>query len=72
MGGRTQPLTGERLRWLADAGLGLRAEHRIGDTEFMTRFDFPLFVSRPAAAHDRAPGDDDVAFRWTFGLRPAL
>ena len=70
IGGSAQPLTGEPLRWLADAGVGLRAEHLIGDTRFMTRLDFPLYVSRPAAAQDRAPGDDRTAFRWTFGLQP--
>jgi hypothetical protein len=65
------PVTG-RVRFLADAGLGLRAAHRIGDTEFVTRFDFPLFVSRPELAQDRNPGDDDLEFRWTFSFEPAF
>ncbi|HEX6104647.1 MAG TPA: M1 family metallopeptidase [Gemmatimonadales bacterium] len=72
IGGAPQPLTGERIRWLGDAGVGLRADHRIGDTPFVTRLDFPLFVSEPALAQDRKDGDDDVAFRWTFGFQPAF
>ncbi len=72
IGGPAEPLTGERIRLLGDAGLGLRAEHRIGDTRFLTRFDFPLYLSEPGAAHDRNLGDDEVAFRWTFGLQPAF
>jgi len=61
------PATGT-IRFLADAGLGVRAAHRIGDTEFVTRFDFPLFVSRPELAQDAGAGDDDVAFRWVFSF----
>ena len=72
IGDDPQPLTGQRIRFLADAGLGLRADHRIGDTRFTTRFDFPLYVSRPELAQDRAPGDDDLEFRWTFGFEPAF
>ena len=49
---RMQPLTGDRIRFLADAGLGLRAEHRIGDTRFTTRFDVPL-ICQPARAGPR-------------------
>ena len=41
------------IDFLGDAGLGLRADHRIGDTRFTTRFDFPLYVSRPELAQDR-------------------
>jgi hypothetical protein len=61
------PATGT-IRFLSDAGFGLRAAHRIGDTEFVTRFDFPFFVSRPELAQDGTPGDDDVAFRWVFSF----
>ena len=64
-------LAGGLARWVADAGVGLRAEHRIGDTRFVTRFDFPLYVSDPALAQDRAAGDGEVAFRWTFGFEPS-
>jgi hypothetical protein len=72
IGGPDQPLTGERLKLVADAGLGLRADHRIGNTRFTTRFDFPLYVSRPELAHDRAAGDDPFEFRWTFSFQPAF
>jgi hypothetical protein len=72
IGGSAQPLLGDRIRFLGDAGLGIRAEHRIGDTRFTTRLDLPLFVSRPALAQDREPGDDQFAFRWTFSFQPAF
>ena len=70
IGGSAQPLLGDRIRFLGDAGVGLRAEHRIGDTRFMTRLDLPLFVSRPALAQDREAGDDQLAFRWMFSFQP--
>ncbi|HMH57322.1 MAG TPA: hypothetical protein VK535_13775, partial [Gemmatimonadales bacterium] len=72
LGGSVQPLTGDRIRFLMDAGLGVRAEHRIGDTRFTTRFDLPLYVSRPELAQDRNPGDDKFEFRWTFSFEPAF
>jgi Peptidase family M1 domain len=72
LGRSVQPLTGDRVRFLVDAGLGLRAEHRIGDTRFTTRFDVPLYVSRPELAQDRNPGDDKFEFRWTFSFEPAF
>jgi hypothetical protein len=58
--------------FVGDAGVGLRADHRIGDTRFTTRFDLPLYVNRPELAQDRSPGDDDVGFRWTFSFEPAF
>ena len=72
IGGPAQPLTGAAIRFLADAGVGLRAEHRIGDTRFATRFDLPLYLSKPAVAQDRALGDDPLAFRWVFSFQPAF
>ncbi|MBA3343731.1 MAG: M1 family metallopeptidase [Gemmatimonadales bacterium] len=72
IGGSAQPLLGERIRFLGDAGVGLRAEHRIGDTRFMTRFDLPLYVSRPELAQEQGPGDDEVGFRWVFSFEPAF
>jgi hypothetical protein len=66
-----EPVSG-RIRFLGDAGVGLRAEHRIGETRFVTRFDLPLWVNRPALAQDRASGDDEVAFRWVFSFEPGL
>lgn len=59
-------------RFVADAGFGLRAAHRIGDTRFVTRLDFPIWVNRPELAHDRSPGDGDVAFRWLLSFQPAF
>jgi hypothetical protein len=56
--------------FLGDAGIGLRAEHRIGDTRFTTRFDVPLYVSRPELSVD--PGDDEIDFRWVFSFEPAF
>jgi hypothetical protein len=71
--GPIQPLTGKKLDdFIADAGIGIRAEHRIGDTRFTTRFDFPLFISEPALSQDGEPGDDKVEFRWTFSFEPAF
>jgi hypothetical protein len=61
-----------RIRFLGDAGVGLRAEHRIGDTRFVTRFDLPLWVSRPELAQDRSTGDDEVAFRWVVSFEPGI
>jgi hypothetical protein len=72
IGSMSQTPVGGRVRFLADAGVGLRAAHRIGDTEFVTRFDFPLFISRPELAQDRDPGDDDLEFRWTFSFEPSF
>jgi hypothetical protein len=72
IGGTAQLLTGGRIKLLADAGVGLRAEHRIGDTRFSTRFDFPLYVSRPELAQDRGAGDEKLEFRWTFSFQPAF
>jgi hypothetical protein len=63
---------GAPLRFLGDAGIGLRAEHRIGDTRFVTRLDLPLWVSRPELAQDASPGDDRLAFRWVFSFQPEL
>ena len=64
-------LTG-RIRFIGDAGVGIRAEHRIGDTRFVTRLDLPLWVNRPELAQDRSPGDDEMAFRWVFSFEPEM
>jgi hypothetical protein len=63
---------GGSSRFLADAGVGLRAEHQIGQTRFTTRADLPLFVSRPRLAQDRDPGADELGFRWAFSFSPAF
>ena len=72
LGSSVESLTGDRVHFLGDAGVGVRAEHQIGDTHFITRFDVPVFVSRPELAQDREPGDDKFAFRWTFSFEPAF
>ncbi len=58
-------------QFLADAGLGIRGEHRIGQTTFTTRADFPLWVNRPELAQDAGPGADRAGFRWSFSFTPA-
>jgi hypothetical protein len=72
IGDDTGPRPGGTLRFLGDAGIGLRAEHRIGDTRFVTRFDFPVWVNRPELAQDASPGDDAFGFRWVFSFQPGL
>jgi hypothetical protein len=62
---------GAELRLLGDAGAGIRAEHRIGQTFFTTRVDFPFYVSKPLAAQDTDPGDVPGGFRWQFSFSPA-
>ncbi len=59
-----------RRGFLGDAGVGLRADHRIGDTRFTTRFDLPLFVSRSDLS--LRPSNDDFDFRWVFSFEPAF
>ena len=71
-GETTTLFTSDRSRFVADAGFGVRAAHRIGDTEFLTRFDIPLYVSRPELAQDHGPGNDELGFRWTFSFEPAF
>jgi hypothetical protein len=55
-----------------DAGIGLRATHRIGPTRFVTRVDFPLLVTRPAAAVAGAAGDGAFKLRWVWSLEEAF
>ena len=59
------------LRGFADAGVGVSASHRIGTTNFVTRFDMPLFVSAPSRAQDTDP-TEQVGFRWLFSFSPAI
>ncbi|HET7602540.1 MAG TPA: M1 family metallopeptidase [Gemmatimonadales bacterium] len=68
-GDLADPITGH-MRLTGDAGVGLRASHRIGQTDFQTRVDFPLWVDREELADDRDTLDP-VAFRWTFSFEPA-
>jgi hypothetical protein len=56
-----------------DLGIGVRVTHRIGQTTFVTRFDFPFLVSHPDRAVGADPTDrSHVAFRWTVGIAPAF
>jgi len=48
---------------VADAGVGVRMSHCIGQTPFVTTFDFPLAVTRPRIAVTQR--SQAVAFRWT-------
>lgn len=57
-----------KLGFLADAGLGLRAEHQLGDRRITTRIEFPFWVSRPELAQDTHPGTAEFGFRWLVGL----
>ncbi len=52
----------------SDLGVGLRIGHRIGETSFVTRVDFPLMVSHPDRAPGARAGDAVFRFRWTLGL----
>lgn len=59
-------------RIVGDAGAGVRFTHRIGQTTFVTRFDFPLFVSHPDRAIGGAVDDGSFRFRWTIGFSPTF
>ena len=72
MGGPDQPTTGEALGFVADAGLGVRASHKIGKTAFITRFDFPFYLSEPAYSRNDFAQDDAFAFRWLFSVQAAF
>jgi hypothetical protein len=58
------------LDLVADAGLGLRIDHRIGRTSFQTRLDMPFWVSRPELGYDT--DDSPVSFRWLVSLVPSF
>ncbi len=72
IGGPAQLATGEQLGFVADAGLGVRASHRIGKTSFLTRFDFPFYLSEPAYSRNDFAQDDAFAFRWLFSVQAAF
>jgi hypothetical protein len=71
IGGVPDAILGAPLRFLADAGVGVRAEHRIGQTRVTMRADLPIWVSKPALAQDRHPGTKPAGFRWTFSFEPS-
>jgi len=55
-----------------DAGIGLRASHRIGPTSFVTRVDLPLVVSSAGYAVGARPGDGRFKLRAVWSLEEAL
>ncbi|HXO86250.1 MAG TPA: hypothetical protein VN803_12080 [Gemmatimonadales bacterium] len=60
------------LQSIVEAGFGIRLDHRIGSTGFQTRWDFPIWISRPELAQDRQPGLEKVGWRWVFSFSPAF
>ena len=59
-------------RTLADAGVGVRASHRFGPTNFVTRLDFPVLASAPAFAVGAGAGDGRAKFRFVWSLEEAF
>jgi hypothetical protein len=49
---------------VADGGVGLRISHCVGQTPFVTSFDFPMVVNRPRLAVDQR--SQEFAFRWVM------
>jgi hypothetical protein len=70
VGDNVDPSDPGGARFVGDVGIGLRADHRIGDTRFTTRFDLPLYVNRPELSV--GPRDDEIDFRWVFSFEPAF
>ena len=64
------PRTGATASVVADFGLGIRISHRISQTPFVTRFDFPFVVSRGRLAVQEQAGP--VRFRWVVSFSPAF
>jgi hypothetical protein len=64
------PSTGVGSGVVADAGVGIRMSHRIGQSWFVTRIDFPVMVSRPRLAV--SDGSSSLAFRWVVSFSPAF
>lgn len=68
-GGATGP---QGLRGVAEAGAGIRIDHRIGATPFQTRWDFPIWISRPGLAQYRSSRVHQTSWRWVFSFVPAF
>jgi len=64
------PKTGSSAALVADAGIGIKMGHRIGQTSFVTRFDVPFVVTRPRLAVGQIDGA--VQFRWVVSASPAF
>ncbi|MGH7589989.1 MAG: hypothetical protein ACREL2_01005, partial [Gemmatimonadales bacterium] len=60
------------FKMVTEAGVGVHIRHRIGQTNFVTRFDFPLFVGVPGFAQDDRPGYTRLGFRWLFSFEPGI
>jgi hypothetical protein len=56
------------VRLLADAGIGIRFDHHLGNTPFQTRVDLPVWVNEPSLAQDDRP-TDRFGWRWLFSFR---
>ncbi|MDX2057742.1 MAG: M1 family metallopeptidase [Gemmatimonadales bacterium] len=55
-----------------DAGVGIRFSHTLGQTNFVTRFDVPLFVSHPDRSVGGAVGDGKLGLRWIVAVSPSF
>jgi hypothetical protein len=64
------PRTGTSSSLVADAGIGLKMGHRIGQTSFVTRFDVPFVVTRPRLAVSGT--DASFRFRWVVSAGAAF
>ena len=62
----------DRLRVAGDAGAGIRIDHQLGDTRFVTRLDVPLYVSHARFAQDQGAGGQRVGLRWMVSLEDAF
>ncbi len=71
-GDAPEPATGAPVRWVGDAGLGLRIGHRLGQTPFQTRFDVPVWLSAPALGRNGKGTGDRFAFRWVASVQAAF
>ena len=72
LGGKLNTFSAPPPSSLGDAGVGVRATHRIGPTNFTTRVDLPLFVSNPALAAGGKPGDGRAKLRFVWSLEEAF
>jgi hypothetical protein len=64
------PRDGRGAAAVADLGVGLRIRHQIGQTSFVTRFDFPFFVSRARLAVNAR--NESVGLRWVVSFSPEI
>ena len=70
LGNGSIPKDGHGAALVADLGLGLRIRHQIGQTPFVTRFDFPFLVSRPRLAVNAI--DKTLGLRWVVSFSPEI